>query len=759
MSRRVRVAVAGLCGVFVAVGALTLMAVPAGLVPSWPLVVVVVAVIVFGDAVSMDITVARDQQAAIVPGDFMVMVAVVQGVSPWLVAAAAVASVGARTWVSTGSVLKTVFSATLRFQDVGLISLLYWWVLGSESVGSPPWFAAVAVALVTTSSLSFWALQLVLWIVTGHVVNRFEVVPLAALSALHTLFIVTGVGLTIVLWQTERWSVALLATFAAGSVVLFVRLAAATQGALDLASVNRILGTPDRVSAAKISDAAVEALVGSLRTGSVAFEPVPGQELVPGLVPVRRSGLEGRARSVTWQRSLRAAVRVEASDEPVAELVLDAVPAHRSKHAESLLETVAAHTGLLLTRATLEDRLGELAGTDPVTGLANNIEFVGSFADEWQSSGDRGWVSPAVCSVSPSTFVSVRNQFGSEVAGEFMRVLAGRAGSRAGVVSLARLTDDVFVLRVDDDFDVSAFATDMSLPVPSQVGLLPTGTHVGLVPEQTASSPNDLAAVAVEAAAAAVLSGQRVFTLRERAGSVHRRRLEVAALLTAWSGSSSELELEYWPLMSLQFGSVAAAEVSFVWAGGLASESEIWDAAAVEGRAEHVFFALVAEVTAEVARSGFEGRVVLPTPASLLLADGFVERLAALAARVDLPTVEFRVGPAGVFDEVPASLESLRALGEVSLSGVDGFSSLALCRSSAVSCVYVAPEGVAAVAVADLERQAVAGLIAGVHALGVEVACLHVASPVVAHALETIGCDFASGPVWSAAVSLGDLGG
>jgi diguanylate cyclase (GGDEF)-like protein/PAS domain S-box-containing protein len=438
--------------------------------------------------------------------------------------------------------------------------------------------------------------------------------------------------------------------------------------------------------------------------------------------------------------------------------VLDVTEQHRAEVALARQATHDALTGLL-NRTGLHAELSRALATDPEHRVA-------------------------VAIVDLDRFKLINDTLGHRVGDETLVAVATRLRQRLLPDDvIARMGGDEFVLLragLDDDLGSAAVLAEQALEAltcaPLQVGprrFELTGS-VGV----TLSAPVDSAESLLSDADAAMYlakhhGGTKVAVFDEAARERANRRLEIEAALVG-AARRGELELHHQPVVTLRDEVVNGFEALLRWRHptlGVVGPDEFVPIAETSGLilpiGRWVIDAALTQLAAWRARPGAPEDlwVAVNLSAAQLGEDGFVDWFGARLAASGVPShcVHLEVTERALVDHVEHAVDTLAELRRMGvLVSVDdfgtGYSSLSYLDRLPVDVLKVDRSFVQRLGPSSRETAVVRSIVALARTLELQVVVEGVETDEQLSIVRTLGCDFAQGFHWSAALEPDDAG-
>lgn len=466
-------------------------------------------------------------------------------------------------------------------------------------------------------------------------------------------------------------------------------------------------------------------------------------------------------------RVLTARVKAQL-DRRQAVLDLDAIR-------DSLERTVQERTQDLVAeinvREAAEARAQTLARHDPLTGLANRRHFLEEL--------DRrlGLVGPessafALLFVDLDRFKPINDVHGHAIGDELLQVIAARlSGCLRDDSFAARLGGDEFAVLLegpDGREGVAAAARrvlhELSAPILVNGLKLTVGASIGI-----AMCPEDgrVAADLLQRGDAAMLRA------KEDRGAYKFFDSSIDEELKSKAALETELRIAipngdivpyFQPVLSLETGALAGYEVLARWPHrerGMISPTHFIPVAEEAGLVDAMFWALLAQACSKALNAPGDFMLAVNISPSQVRDQWFPEKVLRTLRETGFPAqrLEIEVTESAMIGDIQrakTSLMSLKNQGvKVALDDFGtGYSSLFLLRALPIDKLKIDRSFVATLT-ADHENATIVGALVGLgRALGLQVTAEGVEDEATADALRAMGCEFAQGYLFGAAVEM-----
>jgi diguanylate cyclase (GGDEF)-like protein len=446
----------------------------------------------------------------------------------------------------------------------------------------------------------------------------------------------------------------------------------------------------------------------------------------------------------------------------------------------AFLQSVANVLGAAICRVRDEEAMRRQALHDPLTGLPNRTLLLDRL-ETALARCRRGKPRVAVLTCDFDGFASNNEHAGHATGDQVLRLAAERIGALLEPRdTLTRPSGDEFVvIREDADGPGDAGALGkllldaLSEPYEVDGRVLPTvSASVGLVLRGRGDDPEAALRDADTAAHRASVRGRgrlEIFDESRREGLLARLSLE-SDLRRMVHGR--ELRLHYMPLVSLADGSIDGFEALVRWehpVRGLLAPGEFIDAAEHTGAIQEIGRWVIEQACHDA--GVFQGavgddrelRMSVNLSPRQLADPAVVEHVAATLADAGLPArrLALEITETVLLEEDPLHLERLAALRALGVAIVlddfgTGYSSLGYLRGLTLDGLKLDRSFVAGLGTDERATTIVAAVTQLAHALGLPVTAEGVETAAQVASLQTLGCEFGQGFLFSRPVPRAD---
>ena len=471
-------------------------------------------------------------------------------------------------------------------------------------------------------------------------------------------------------------------------------------------------------------------------------------------------------------RVLTARVKAQL-DRREAVLALDAIRDNLEKTVqERTQDLVSANETLsaeITEREAAEARAQSLARHDPLTGLANRRHFLEELERRLMLVGDSddGF---ALMFVDLDRFKPINDVHGHAIGDQLLQVIATRlSGCLRDDSFAARLGGDEFAVLLEGPADREGIAAaarrilnELSAPILVNSLKLTVGASIGI-----AICPSD------GRAAAEILQRGDAAMLRAKEDRGAYKFFDSSIDEQLKSKASLEAELRtaipagdivpfFQPVVRLDTGEVAAFEVLARWphkTRGMISPTDFIPVAEEAGLVDSMFWALLAQACRKALDLPGDFTLAVNISPSQVRDQWFPEKVLRTLKETGFPAqrLEIEVTESAMIGDIQrakSSLMSLKNQGvKVALDDFGtGYSSLFLLRALPIDKLKIDRSFVGTMTT-DRENATIVGALIGLgRALGLQVTAEGVETAATADALAQMGCEFAQGYLYGAAI-------
>ena len=435
-------------------------------------------------------------------------------------------------------------------------------------------------------------------------------------------------------------------------------------------------------------------------------------------------------------------------------------------------ETLSAE---ICEREAAEARAQTLARHDPLTGLANRRHFLEDLDRRLKLIGEESSAF-ALMFVDLDRFKPINDVHGHAIGDELLQVIAARLSGCMRDDSLAaRLGGDEFAVLLEgpDGRDGVAAAArrvlhELSAPILVNGLKLTVGASIGV-----AMCPEDgrTAADLLQRGDAAMLRA------KEDRGAYKFFDSSIDEALKSKAALETELRVAipngdivpyFQPVLSLETGALAGYEVLARWPHrerGMISPTLFIPVAEEAGLVDAMFWALLAQACSKALNAPGDFMLAVNISPSQIRDQWFPEKVLRTLRETGFPPqrLEIEVTESAMIGDIQrakTSLMSLKNQGvKVALDDFGtGYSSLFLLRALPIDKLKIDRSFVSTL-IADRENATIVGALVGLgRALGLQVTAEGVEDEATADALRAMGCEFAQGYLFGAAIELPSYG-
>ncbi len=435
-------------------------------------------------------------------------------------------------------------------------------------------------------------------------------------------------------------------------------------------------------------------------------------------------------------------------------------------------ETLSAE---ICEREAAEARAQTLARHDPLTGLANRRHFLEDLDRRLKLIGEESSAF-ALMFVDLDRFKPINDVHGHAIGDELLQVIAARlSGCLRDDSFAARLGGDEFAVLLEgpDGRDGVAAAArrvlhELSAPILVNGLKLTVGASIGV-----AMCPEDgrTAADLLQRGDAAMLRA------KEDRGAYKFFDSSIDEALKSKAALETELRVAipngdivpyFQPVLSLETGALAGYEVLARWPHrerGMISPTLFIPVAEEAGLVDAMFWALLAQACSKALNAPGDFMLAVNISPSQIRDQWFPEKVLRTLRETGFPPqrLEIEVTESAMIGDIQrakTSLMSLKNQGvKVALDDFGtGYSSLFLLRALPIDKLKIDRSFVSTL-IADRENATIVGALVGLgRALGLQVTAEGVEDEATADALRAMGCEFAQGYLFGAAIELPSYG-